>query len=108
MSEVVDIHKKKGKRPEFDVYIGRRICRHHDFQKSSKWANPHLSLEEYEEYIRRKIKRNPKYFNLDELKGKKLGCWCVNTNKIEPLICHGQVLMKLIREKENEKINSKS
>jgi len=51
-----------------------------------------------------KIKNDPKYYNLDELEGKILGCWCITTNKLEPLKCHGQILMKLLREKKNEKM----
>ena len=101
MSSIVDIHKKNGKRPEFDVYIGRRVTRSHDFQKSSKWNNPRLTLEEYELYIRHMIDEMPEYYNLEELRGKRLGCWCITTNKIEPLKCHGQILMKLLKERED-------
>lgn len=95
---IVDIHKKNGKRPDFDIYIGRAV-RNTEFIESSKWFNPRLSLEEYELYIRNCIDVIPEYFNLKELVGKRLGCWCITTDKLTPYVCHGQVLMKLLREK---------
>jgi len=102
-TSVVDIHLKKGIRPQYDIYIGRRVTRTHDFQKSSKWCNPkqlNNNLKLYEDHIRACINLWPEKYNLDELKGKKLGCWCITTDKLEPLICHGQILMKLIKERE--------
>lgn len=97
-TRIVDIHKKKGKRPEYDIYIGRDVKRTELIL--SKWHNPRLTLEEYELYIRHKIEEMPEYYNLNELKGKKLGCWCgITTDKLEPLVCHGQILLKLIKEK---------
>lgn len=77
----------------FDIYIGR----------GSKWGNPfsHIpgkgiycktrneAIQKYEEYIRNK----PELLqDLHELKGKTLGCFC------KPLSCHGDVLIKLIKE----------
>jgi len=106
-TSVVDIHKKKkGIRPEFDEYIGRRITRQNKstidlkkyWKKGSKWQNPYNTVEEYEPYIRKKIKQNPTYYNIKELIGKKLGDWCITTNKIEPLVCHGQIILKIIKE----------
>lgn len=94
MSMIVDIHKKNGKRPHFDVYIGRRVRYHEEFTEDSKWANQGLSLADYEKYAREWL-----WDDLDELEGKVLGCWCINTKKTVPLKCHGQVLMKLILEK---------
>ena len=92
---VVDIHKKNGIRPEFDVYIGRRVQYHKEFTTDSKWGNKfYTRLDLYEQYIRETL-----WSDLDELVGKRLGCWCVTTDQIIPIQCHGQVLMKLIREK---------
>lgn len=35
-------------------------------------------------------------WDLNELTGKRLGCWCITTGSCEPpLTCHGQILMKL-------------
>jgi len=78
---------------DHDVYIGR----------GSKWGNPFKIgkdgnrkevIDKYEEYIR---KRPELLKDLNELKNKKLGCYCF------PLPCHGEVLIKLIEEKENDK-----
>ena len=96
LSMVVDIHTRNGIRPHFDVYIGRRIRYHPMFTKDSKWRNRSGSLEEYEKWACENL-----WDALDELKGKVLGCWCVTTSSIEPpLRCHGQVLMKLLHEKQ--------
>ena len=74
---------------EHDVYIGR----------GSKWGNPFKIgkdgnrkevIDKYEKYIRKK----PELLkDLDELKNKKLGCFC-----FPPFPCHGQVLIKLMKE----------
>ena len=98
MSMVVDIHKKNVIRPEFDIYIGRRIHYHEEFIRDSKWRNRSRTLQDYEAWIRQYL-----WNDLDELKGKKLGCWCITTSEITPLRCHGQILMKLILEKEVER-----
>ena len=95
MSMIIDIHKKKGIRPDFDVYIGRRV-RNTEFWVSSKWANHYPTLEEYEDMVREYL-----WDDLEELEGKSLGCWCITTNKTEPLICHGQILMELLKEKND-------
>jgi len=82
------------------VYIGR----------PSKWGNPfthrgdHRSLyattvvatreeavAKYEEHVR---SSSFLMASLDELRGKILGCYCA------PLPCHGDVLVKLLRETE--------
>ena len=96
MSMVVDIHKRGGFRPPFDVYIGRRIQYHDEFIKDSKWANRFYDdLEAYETHVREHL-----WDDLDELDAKVLGCWCVTTKETEPVQCHGQVLMRLLREKK--------
>lgn len=76
------------KRERYDVYIGR----------PSKWGNPFEIgkdggraevIEKYEEYIR----SNPRLLDaLPELKDKTLACWCA------PKACHGDVLVKLVKE----------
>lgn len=75
----------------YDVFIGR----------GSKWGNPfpiegritrEKAIAMYEVYIR----RNPRLLaDLHELEGKVLGCYC------HPLPCHGSILLKLLREREN-------
>lgn len=76
------------KRDKFDVYIGR----------GSKWGNPYIIgrdgtreevIVKYRNYI---IMRRKDLLNdLEELKGKRLGCWCA------PKVCHGDVLVALIK-----------
>jgi hypothetical protein len=47
-------------------------------------------LDKYEKYVR----NTPELMeSLIELKGKVLGCWC------HPEMCHGDILVKLLREK---------
>lgn len=82
----------------YDVYIGRG--------PGSRWGNPysHLAssaalfvaasrrdaIEKYEAYVR----SQPELLAaLHEIAGKTLGCWCA------PLACHGEILIKLCREK---------
>jgi len=102
MSKVVNIHKRKGIRPYFDVYIGRRVY-YTEFQKNSIWYNPFtlkrwgdLSLKLYETYLR----NSPELLNrLPELKGKILGCWCKNQGNGK---CHGDILIKLLKEQSDK------
>jgi hypothetical protein len=77
-------------RASYDVYIGR----------PSKWGNPFVIgkdgtreevIVKYEKYIRANKKLMAA---LPELKDKVLGCWCA------PRSCHGDILIKLVREVE--------
>ena len=71
-----------------------------DISRSGKWGNPFVIgkdgtreevIKKYEEYIRNK----PELLNrLNELKNKRLGCYCSPRYK-----CHGDVLVKLLKEK---------
>lgn len=87
MSKVVHCKKEK-----YNVYIGR----------PSKWGNP-FTVEEYgrAECIRKYeewVKTQPELMNsLHELEGKILGCWC------KPASCHGDVLLRLIKEQQTSK-----
>ena len=103
-----------------NVYIGRRgivFIKNEESggkerypTRDSKWANPFKlgkgknamsreeSIEKYEEYICQKIQEDPETYNLSELKGKNLGCWCC------PEKCHGEVLKKLV-EKSDKKMD---
>jgi len=111
---IVDVHKINGQRPPFDIYIGRAV-RYTEFTKNSKWYNPYYlqnqtnlanNLLYFENYIREKIRQDPLKYDLEELRGKRLGCWCigkcgyVSTTEILPLVCHGQILLKLLHERE--------
>lgn len=94
MTKVVNLRKTP-----YEVYIGR----------GSIWGNPYshregtmatfvvkdreTAIQKYEEYIRNR----PELMNqLYTLKGKVLGCYC------KPLPCHGDILIKLIKETENK------
>lgn len=84
VTKVVNLRKEK-----YDVYIGR----------PSKWGNPFVSgrdgdrkevIDKYRSYIM----NNYELLNsLEELRGKKLGCFC------KPLACHGDVLVDLLERR---------
>jgi hypothetical protein len=76
------------KRAAFEVYIGR----------PSKWGNPfaikseserELVIDQYRKWIT-KGEGQHLLQQLQELKGKTLGCWCY------PKKCHGDVLAELV------------
>lgn len=73
------------KKEHYDVYVGR----------PSKWGNPFVvgkhgkqgeCVELFREWI---VNQDHLLAQLDELKGKVLGCWC------SPKACHGHVLAEL-------------
>ncbi len=74
------------------IYIGRYNINVNGANKS-KWCNPYSvkqygryeCLEMYKKYINDNIE------NINELKGKVLGCWCNNNEN-----CHGDILVSLI------------
>jgi hypothetical protein len=76
-------------REKEEVYIGR----------PSKWGNPFIIgrdgnratvIEKYSKWIR----TQPHLLNdLEELRGKRLGCFCA------PQPCHGDVLIALLEER---------
>ena len=80
------------KETDFDVYIGR----------PSKWGNPFriskkMPREEVVELYEIWIRKKPELLkDLNELKGKVLGCWCKPDQ-----LCHGDVLIKLIKEQND-------
>ena len=83
------------------VYIGRKV---HYVKGTfeSIWANPFTvskygrenSIAAYENYMR--VQRHDLMGRLEELEGKVLGCWC------RPQVCHGDVLVKLIKERKKK------
>lgn len=91
-----------------NVYIGRRGIVFVDGERYPKhdsvWANPYKIdrlntrisvINKYRHYILNKLDRGEiSYDELLELKGKKLGCWCKDTEYIP---CHGDVLVDLIQ-----------
>lgn len=114
--EVVDVHvaslRKRGYQSlvewlaadKRNVYVGRANG-WVDGAKRSQWANPYSvkshglqkSLEMYTQHI--------EGLNLSELKGCRLGCWCVNSdaNELEQMTekdceCHAQILAVRARQ----------
>lgn len=104
------VHFKKF---EHDIYIGR----------PSKWANPYThkdlektkakfqvssrkeAIEQYEKYLNESGLIN----DIEELRGKILGCWCCNfpcDGSEKTFVCHGQVISKILNEKIKPKQNS--
>jgi hypothetical protein len=98
-------------------YVGRRgiliINSRRYPEESSIWCNPYKSpkngtLDEilimYEKYIRDKIKNDE--IKIEQLinlgKNKQIGCWCVENetiyNESNKIVCHAQILQKLIKE----------
>lgn len=80
----------------YDVYIGRAAPRFGLPQ--SKWANPFRigrdgtreeCIEKYRAYL---LGRPDLLEDLEELRGKVLGCWC------KPEACHGDVLVELLEK----------
>lgn len=98
--KVVHLRRKNGKIVEdCDIYIGR-VCNMGGWRLTqSKWQNPFPvkkfgrdeSLKRYKDYIEKNT--NNLYDQLEELAGKRLGCWC------KPERCHGDVLRELFIEK---------
>jgi hypothetical protein len=97
------------KKHEYDIYIGR----------PSKWQNPYThkslektlaseqvstrgeAIEKYETYLKESGLIN----DIDELKGKILGCWCCKeiSDGSEPnFVCHGQVLARIINQEKKD------
>lgn len=97
-TSIVRIRRQQGQVVQScEVYIGRQQTQGGWNLSASKWANPFKapkdgSIEEvlakYEHYVRTSGLIN----QLNELRGKQLGCWC------KPSPCHGDVLIKLIKE----------
>ncbi len=80
-----------------DVYIGRfNRRRGRPIYPRSKWANPFKDgtreevIEKYREHLRTSGLIN----QIEELRGKRLGCWCA------PAPCHGEVLIELLNMSE--------
>ena len=90
-------HVINAKHNKYDVYIGR----------PSKWGNSFEIgvngcrsdvIRLYQEYL---FSNKELMDDLQELKWTTLGCWC------KPENCHGDVLVKLVNELEEQEIKEK-
>jgi len=81
------------RREKYDVYIGRPSVFGNPFV-IGKDGDRDMVISKYEKYIRG---RADLMALIPNLKDKKLGCFC------HPLKCHGDVLVKLVGELDNEK-----
>jgi hypothetical protein len=127
-SSVVDVHVqylrangysdlKEWRNNPGNLYVGRSgvdtVKGKTVHREGSVWANPFklgrdgdlpTVIRKYDRYIREKIAL--KEVDVEELRGKRLGCWCVKDaefcfDKEKPLeeyCCHGEVLLKMLEE----------
>lgn len=76
--------------------------------RTSKWGNPFIldkdgTREEVIEKHKLWLMEQTDLLNsLDELKGKRLGCWCRSIRK--PKVCHGDLLAELANDLEYRKL----
>ena len=88
---------------DYDVYIGRAVPEYD--LPASKWGNPFVlrddsdserqhSIARYREWI---MTRPELMASLEELRGKRLACWCA------PLPCHGDVLVDLLGDVRDDR-----
>ena len=82
------LNKRTDKIPPDAIYVGR----------PNKWGNPFLVgpdgtreevIEKYRHYINNQCAANQAKYDLSELRGKDLLCWCA------PLPCHADILLEL-------------
>ena len=77
------LNKRTDKIPDDAVYVGR----------PSRWGNPYkVGRDGTREEVIEKFTHFIVAFNLSELKGKDLVCWCA------PLPCHADILLELANE----------
>ena len=81
---------------EYDVYIGRAVVEYG--LEDSKWGNPFVMADDSDAERERALHAYRSWVvdqpelmqSLEELRGKRLGCWCA------PKACHGDVLVQLL------------
>lgn len=87
VTTVVNLRKEK-----YDVYIGRAGKGQRTNSGRGKWGNPFSKgtrEENIEAYTKWIFTQRDLLADLDELRGKRLGCFC------KPQACHGDVLAAL-------------
>lgn len=91
MKKTTVVNKYKA---NFDIYIGR----------GSKWGNPFkIGIDGDRQAVvnlyREWIIYQPVFNDIEELRGKTLGCFC------HPLPCHGDVLIEFLERNSRAKEN---
>ncbi len=77
------------KRQQFDI----------DIRRPAKWGNPFrigvdgTRSEVIEKYRKWLLEQPDLLADIEELRGKRLGCWCA------PKPCHGDVLVELLNDR---------
>jgi hypothetical protein len=84
------------------LYIGRNMSFYVPGTLASIWRNifevKKYGLDQCLVLYEAHVRQTPELWDqLETLKGKELGCWC------KPNKCHGDVLIKLLEEKEKGK-----
>jgi hypothetical protein len=101
MPELLNMRGRRGVIPPGAVYVGRAMPR--IGLRASKWANPFKigrdgTREEVIAKFHEWLLRQPTLMAaLPELRGPDLACWCA------PLPCHGDVLLALANNRDQEK-----
>lgn len=76
------------RRESYDIYIGRGSIYGNPFH-IGKDGNRKEVIEKYKEWVLTQPKIIEK---LEELRGKRLGCYC------KPAACHGDILIELLKK----------
>jgi hypothetical protein len=90
-----------------NLYVGRHMRIFIDkvrvfHVKGSKWGNPfslkNYSLQECLKKYHDHLVHSGLISDLEELKGKTLGCWCDQQKCGDTIYCHAQLLVELLKE----------
>jgi hypothetical protein len=94
MTEVVNIYHKR----PYDVYIGREGKGQDGyFGNPADTGSRESKIKNYREYFYSRIQSDPEFKKrIDDLKGKKLGCFCA------PEKCHGMIIVEYLESKSVE------
>lgn len=89
---IVNIKKEK-----CDVYIGRPGYFGNPF-RIGEHGDREMVLIHYKQWFYKKLNDPEFRRRIEELRGKRLGCWC------KPLSCHGDVIVEYLEGKKDERI----
>lgn len=103
MTTVVRVRRQGGEVVQWcDVYIGRACYRGGWELPQSKWCNP-FTVKKYGErcleLYREHLYTSGLINDIEELRGKVLGCWC------KPGPCHGDILVEELEKTSTVKVD---